>query len=334
MDHRLKLVKFLIEQRDHRESVGTIFRTMLDTLIGDKSLGAPTEHTTRIMHGIKSLSVVHAAQEGLGKFVEAFGRIANKKTNENEKTKWVDIFGNKKQPGEVRPDSAIIEIGSDGKLKTTDVEVKGERASIGGNLSIPKLVQIDQEYLGFTPNTQITVGATGNRQTHIISGNPDSLTNAIHVARQHKKNQGSSQFQDAFGKIMKKRELINLDTDLRKGVMDIQLGPLSPSLSKFVLKSNSEQGERSIVYSVPSDIARTSAVNTGIMGTPSAAPSTRTVIIGARATPEAIISDIPKEQMSELTVHPDEIDLLKQYTDEETFNGIVGHLKNSNLISQ
>ena len=333
MDHRLKLVKFLIEQKDHRESVGSIFSTMLGMLRGDTGKGAPEEYTTRIMHGIKSLSVVHGAQEGLDKFVEAFGNIANKRANETSKTKWTDMFGNTGggPAGEIRPDSRIIVPGADGKPVVSDVEVKGGKASIGGPLSVSKLIDIDSKILGYEPDTQILVG--GNRKPYVISGNPASLTKSMQDARAHRGNPNSTEFQGAIGRVLDTREKINLDADKRKVLMDIQLGPLSSTLSKFAIRPNTEKGQRSIVYTVPSDIARASIRKTGTLGTPSVVGK-RSVLIGARATPEAIIKDIPKEQMTELTVHLDEIDILKQYTDEETFNGIHDHLKNSNLVSQ
>jgi len=334
MDHRLKLVKFLIEQKEHRESVNSIFSTMLGMLRGDTGKGAPEEYTTRIMHGIKSLSVVHGAQEGLDKFVEAFGNIANKRANETNKTKWTDMFGNTGggPAGETRPDSRIIVPGADGKPVVSDIEVKGGKASMGGNLSVSKLIDVDSKILGYEPDIEILVG--GNRKPYVISGNPASLTKSMQDARVHRGNPNSTEFQGAIGRVLDTREKINLDADKRKVLMDIQLGPLSSSLSKFVIRPNTEKGQRSIVYTVPSDIARASIRKTGTLGPPSVSEKRRSVLIGARATPESIIKDIPKEQMTELTVHPDEMGILRQYTDETTFNGIHDHLKNSNLVSQ
>jgi hypothetical protein len=317
MDHRLKLVKFLIEQMDHRESVGTIFRTMLGMLRADNNKGAPTEHTARIMHGIKSLSVVHAAKEGFGKFVDAFEPIADKAAN------TVKL-----------PDSRIITLGADGKPKVSDVEVKGGKGSIGGSLTIPTMIEVDK-IRGFDPDTEITAGAIPQQQTHIISFNPNSLSKRMYDLRQIAREHGTESSTYATEKAKTKEIVagINADNDIRRGSMDLHL-PKESGLSRFLLRPRPKTGQRAIVYSVPADLVRSAAVELGSVKNPY--PADRTVSIDAKTTSEALKKHFTKQNMDleELTVHPDEIDLLKQYTDEETFNGIVGHLKNSNLISQ
>ena len=315
MDHRLKLVKFLIEQKDHRESVSAIFRSMLGMLRADNNKGAPTEHTARIMNGIKSLSVVHAAKEGFGKFVNAFEPIADKTAN------TVKL-----------PDSRVITLGADGKPKVSDVEVKGRKGSIGGSLTIPTMIEVDK-IRGFDPDTQITAGAIP--QTHIISFNPNSLSKRMYDLRRIEREHGTKSSTYAIEKAKTKEIVagINVDNDIRKGSMDLHL-PKESGLSRFLLRPRPKTGQRAIVYSVPADLVRSAAVELGSVKNPY--PADRTVSIDAKTTSEALKKHFIKQNMDleELTVHPDEIDLLKQYTDEETFNGIFGHLKNSNLISQ
>jgi len=318
MDHRLKLVKFLIEQKEHRESVGTIFKTMLGKLYGsntvekDSTRGAHTEHTVRMINAIKSLGVVHAAQKGLDVFVNAFADIVGKNANQRG------------------IDSKSIKLDPDGKLKETPVEIKGPTGSVGKRLSIPEIVKVDQ-LRGFEPEEETTV--RGVPETHAISMNPESLGRRMYDIRTAAHTHGpiSPEFKEEQGKAKEVVAKINTDTDIRRGMMGI----ISKGLGDLILRIRHGK-DRHIVYSVPQEVVRTAVEETGTLRTPYFETKPGTATIYAKSTTERLKDQISPETVrnSTLTVHPDEIDILKQYTDEETFNGIHDHLKNSNLVSQ
>lgn len=91
MDHRLKLVKFLLESKAKRirkhinsESVQEIFRKLEYNISGqgDSTKGTNAEHLARMVHAVRSLHVAHGS-DLLPQFIGDFTKLSEKGTSEN-----------------------------------------------------------------------------------------------------------------------------------------------------------------------------------------------------------------------------------------------------------
>jgi hypothetical protein len=310
MDHRLKLVKYLIEQKDHKESVNTIFRTILGKLAGnniDTTKGANTEHTVRLITAIKSLGTVHSAQRGLGVFVDTFGELVGKNANERGH------------------DSKIIKLNDKGQLETKSIEIKGLRSAVGKRLAVPEISDVDK-LRGFEPDTEITVGAVPT--TVPVSWHPDSLNRRIanlrSAAREYSPT--SQEFLDKQGKTTETIRDINANNDVRQGTMDIALRGI---LGNFILK-----GPRSVVYSVPNEIVKQAVKQTGTLKPPYFESQAKTATIQANATLPKIFKVVDPQVLKNLEINVDELGVLSQYVDRYTLEGITNHLESSNALSR
>jgi hypothetical protein len=181
MDHRLKLVKFLIEQADHKETIPHIFRRTLGMLYGakgpksgqklvdskgkrvkkDDAKGAQFEHTIRLIKKIQGLHLIHKNGGDLGVWVDSFGDLSGKKAN----FPGVDAFS--------------LETETPGEYKTVPLEIKGPRGNVGKDLTYTDLVDIDKAH---GHKTGLEIASTAGRR-FIISDNPESLSNLVYGAR-------------------------------------------------------------------------------------------------------------------------------------------------------
>jgi len=91
MDHRLKLVKFLLENKAKRisfkkdsESVQELFRKLESNIHSEdnSTRGSATEHLARMVHSVRSLHVAHHSNL-LPKFIEDFSKLSKKGTSAN-----------------------------------------------------------------------------------------------------------------------------------------------------------------------------------------------------------------------------------------------------------
>jgi len=335
MDHRLKLVKFLIEQADHKETIPHIFRRTLGMLYGakgpksgqklvdskgkrvkkDDAKGAQFEHTIRLIKKIQGLHLIHKNGGDLGVWVDSFGDLSGKKAN----FPGVDAFS--------------LETETPGEYKTVPLEIKGPRGNVGKDLTYTDLVDIDKAH---GHKTGLEIASTAGRR-FIISDNPESLSNLVYGARaaladdlrQKKKGLGADKdyipkFKEAKHKTNVKVSEINADTKKRKSAMDI----VSKTFGDFVMPLKSR------IFTIPKHIVQDTIRTRGKITNLYGAPSKGTAIIQGKTTQDEVSANLGIDNLEQLSLSKDHIDTLANYVDADTLDDITDHLEKNGYIEK
>jgi hypothetical protein len=115
MDHRLKLVKFLIEKaKNTPQTIEDVYKNLLDNITVGKQgegKGASAEHLMRLVHAVRSGKVAHDLNKD-NEFIETFGELSQKRASESAST------------GSKLPDAIEFGVDASGKLVKKPIDVK------------------------------------------------------------------------------------------------------------------------------------------------------------------------------------------------------------------